>query len=136
MMPTYAGVDQRMQRAAADMYRRLLPGWEVQGLDCTQLIRMGGAIHCVTLNLPEANPAKNRRPQANQQPAPISPRFPAVDQEPIDRTEQDDAAFMFGSEHSSDPIAYQARPFEADELNRPRLDFERRQRLLFPETRQ
>jgi hypothetical protein len=32
---------------------------------------------------------------------------------------------------------YQARPFAADEFNhRPRLEFEQRQRLLFPESRQ
>ncbi len=81
MMPTYDGVDPRMQRSAAETYRRLLPGWDVHGIDCTKLIQLGGAVHCVTLNLPDLNPANARKIVPTRQPisrgieqSPIQPR--------------------------------------------------------------
>lgn len=74
MMPIYRGVEAEMERAAADVYRRLLPGWSVEGIDCTKLIRMGGAVHCVTLNLPDLSGKQNRRAIPFQQ----APRFLGV----------------------------------------------------------
>ena len=110
IMPTYAGVDFEMERAAADVYRRLLPDWDVQGIDCTRLIRMGGAIHCVTLNLPELNPARNRKTPARR-PVPIT--------RPTRRETRVVDPFMFGSEHSANPAMRVARPFAADDFETP-----------------
>ena len=88
MMPTYQGVDPRMQRDAAEVYRRLLPGWQVRGIDCTKLIRLGGAVHCVTLNLPELKPAGR---QDQRQPEQVDQRQPA--EPPFVYTEEFDLEF-------------------------------------------
>lgn len=90
MMPVYQGVDAEMEREAAETYRRLLPGWTVRGIDCTKLIRLGGAVHCVTLNLPHLKPVagKNVRP----------PRGSARS---FSRTDDDEPPMMFTPEEVS-----------------------------------
>ena len=52
IVPTYAGVDERVEREALDTYRRLLPGREVLTVEATSLAKTGGALRCVTLNIP------------------------------------------------------------------------------------
>ena len=52
IVPTYAGVDDRVERRALDTYRRLLPGREVLTVDATSLAAAGGSLRCVTLNIP------------------------------------------------------------------------------------
>lgn len=52
VVPTYAGVDDRIEREALDTYRRLLPGRDVVTVEATSLARTGGALRCVTLNIP------------------------------------------------------------------------------------
>jgi agmatine/peptidylarginine deiminase len=52
VVPTYAGVDERIEREALDTYRRLLPGREIVTVEVTSLARSGGALRCVTLNIP------------------------------------------------------------------------------------
>jgi agmatine/peptidylarginine deiminase len=104
MMPTYAGVDPNLQRDAAETYRRLLPGWEIQGIDCTKLIRLGGAVHCVTLNLPAIQKSKSQTRPARPQiqlptPAPV-----------IEEREKSPTMFM----PEDAPTQHPARPFEAD----------------------
>jgi hypothetical protein len=99
MMPTYAGVDPELQRTAAETYRRLLPNWEIEGIDCTKLIHLGGAVHCVTLNLPDLKRPDNRPVRANHPPS------QSVRTNPVMPT-------MFMSEDNPSP--FHARPFEAD----------------------
>ena len=41
-----------MDRLMEDTYRRLLPGREIVTVDATSLARTGGALRCVTLNIP------------------------------------------------------------------------------------
>ena len=53
VVPTYAGVDERVEREALDTYRRLLPGREILTVEATSLARTGGALRCVTLNVPD-----------------------------------------------------------------------------------
>ena len=53
IVPTYAGVDERIEREALDTYRRLLPGRQVITVESTSLARTGGALRCVTLNVPD-----------------------------------------------------------------------------------
>lgn len=45
LVPQY-GTD--MDARALEIYRTALPGAEVIGFDCTQIIRLNGAIHCIT----------------------------------------------------------------------------------------
>lgn len=52
LVPYYIHQDDRWQQAA-DTYARLLPGWKILGVDCTDVIGMGGALHCLTLNIPD-----------------------------------------------------------------------------------
>jgi hypothetical protein len=52
VVPTYAGVDERIEREALDTYRRLLPGRDIVTVEATSLARTGGALRCVTLNIP------------------------------------------------------------------------------------
>ncbi len=99
-----------MQREAAATFRRLLPGWDVRGIDCTQLIRMGGAVHCVTLNLPDLKPPQNRRPlNVVQQQQPLLP----VRANPSG--EQDDSPIMFRTENTIGRAVPPAHPFTKDE---------------------
>lgn len=52
VVPIYAGVDERIEREALDTYRRLLPGRQIVTVEATSLARTGGALRCVTLNIP------------------------------------------------------------------------------------
>lgn len=52
VMPSYAGVDPALEREAVETYRRLLPGREVVTVEVTSLARTGGALRCVSLNVP------------------------------------------------------------------------------------
>jgi agmatine/peptidylarginine deiminase len=57
VVPVYAGVDPRVEREALDTYRRLLPGREILTVEATSLARTGGALRCVTLNVPHLGQA-------------------------------------------------------------------------------
>ncbi len=37
---------------AVAIYRRLLPGWRIAGVDCSTIIKSGGALHCLTMTIP------------------------------------------------------------------------------------
>lgn len=52
LVPTYPDVQDPGQAAAFQLYRRLLPGWDIVGIDCNHLIRLEGALRCLTMNLP------------------------------------------------------------------------------------
>ncbi|MGH7200700.1 MAG: agmatine deiminase family protein [Planctomycetaceae bacterium] len=51
LVPVYPGVDPIGQNNALAVYRRLMPGWTVIGVDCRDVIKLGGAVHCLTRNL-------------------------------------------------------------------------------------
>jgi agmatine deiminase len=50
LVPTY-GIDPSIESSALDTYKRLLPEWNIVGIDCGALIIGEGAAHCVTLNM-------------------------------------------------------------------------------------
>ena len=52
-VPTYEGVDRKAQQAALDLYARLMPDWKVVGINADTSIRLGGALRCICLNLPQ-----------------------------------------------------------------------------------
>lgn len=58
LMPTYVGVDRAGREKAMEIFARLLPGWQVVGIDCTALIRGGGALRCVSATVPLDCPAR------------------------------------------------------------------------------
>jgi agmatine/peptidylarginine deiminase len=51
LVPAYPAVDDAGQSAALKIYRRLLPHWHVVAVDVARLAKLGGAMHCVTMNL-------------------------------------------------------------------------------------
>jgi agmatine deiminase len=59
LLPYYYEKDTTWQRARA-VYSRLLPDWKIVGIDCTDVIESGGALHCLTLNLPEPRVVTDR----------------------------------------------------------------------------
>jgi agmatine/peptidylarginine deiminase len=52
LTPSYGNSDPYGQRAAAEVYQRLLPAWRVTAIDVSGLITNGGALHCISMNAP------------------------------------------------------------------------------------
>jgi len=52
LVPIYPDFSPALDRQALELYGRLLPEWEIVGIDSGSLIRREGALHCVTMNLP------------------------------------------------------------------------------------
>ena len=78
-VPVYAGVDPQIEREALDLYRRLLPGRRIVTVECTSLARTGGALRCVSLNVPDlggpvsfVDDTGNARSDALRDPASLS----------------------------------------------------------------
>lgn len=47
--------------AAVAVYRRVLPGWRIAGVDCSTIIRSGGAVHCLTATIPAHRALTDRK---------------------------------------------------------------------------
>src|SRR2546421_420035 len=67
IMPTY-GSDLEAQKEAMDTYSRLLPDWEVVGVDATSVIKQRGSLRCLSINIPWLEhffpaPSEFKRPQ-------------------------------------------------------------------------
>jgi len=52
IMPTYGAAEQEKEKIAADTFARLLPGWEVIGIEATSIIKQRGSLRCVSINIP------------------------------------------------------------------------------------
>jgi agmatine/peptidylarginine deiminase len=52
LVPIYPGVDPDGERVALDTFARLLPRWDVVGIDASALIECDGALHCISMNVP------------------------------------------------------------------------------------
>jgi len=48
LVPTY---NHALDSAALQIYQDLLPGYEIEGINCNQIIGWEGAIHCITMQL-------------------------------------------------------------------------------------
>lgn len=64
LVPQYGTRDPDGLALALDLYRRCLPGWRIETVDATKVIEMGGALHCMTLNLAEVRPVPALRAAA------------------------------------------------------------------------
>jgi len=51
LVPTYPATDDEGAMQAVATYQKLLPTWRVQPIDAEALATLGGALHCVTMNL-------------------------------------------------------------------------------------
>ena len=52
LVPTFSDVDPALQEEALGLYARLLPGWEVVGINADRLAESEGLLHCISLNVP------------------------------------------------------------------------------------
>lgn len=73
LVPTFEDVDPGMERQALDTFARLLKGWEVIPVECTSLIRKGGALRCVSMNIPDLGRPLKFQGQPIQEPDPSPP---------------------------------------------------------------
>ncbi|MBI1311644.1 hypothetical protein GC176_10145 [bacterium] len=46
---------------AVTVFRRILPGWRIAGVDCSTIIRSGGALHCLTTTIPADSSLNEKR---------------------------------------------------------------------------
>jgi len=51
LAPIYPDKDPDGSRAALAAYRRVMPRWQVEPVDAEALAELGGALHCVTMNM-------------------------------------------------------------------------------------
>lgn len=53
LVPQYPDMDPQLDARALELYRRLLPDWEVVGIDVSRMIVKRGALHCVCIQMPK-----------------------------------------------------------------------------------
>ncbi|MBU6300278.1 MAG: agmatine deiminase family protein [Verrucomicrobia bacterium] len=51
LVPLYPGIDDHLDRRALSIYRELMPGREVVGVDIMEMSTLGGGLHCMTCNV-------------------------------------------------------------------------------------
>ncbi|MCK9996169.1 MAG: agmatine deiminase family protein [Candidatus Krumholzibacteria bacterium] len=56
LVPVYPDYCPDLDKVALATYRRLLPDMRVVGIDCSRLIKMNGALRCITMNVPSDKP--------------------------------------------------------------------------------
>ncbi|WP_145218807.1 agmatine deiminase family protein [Planctomycetes bacterium TBK1r] len=50
LVPSYAG-HESLESEVRDTYQQLLPNWDIVFIDCSRIIELDGALHCLTANL-------------------------------------------------------------------------------------
>ncbi|MDF1738436.1 MAG: agmatine deiminase family protein [Verrucomicrobiales bacterium] len=53
IVPTYPNINPRLDQEVLARFAALLPDWHVVGLDCEEISKKGGSLHCMTMNLPQ-----------------------------------------------------------------------------------
>jgi agmatine/peptidylarginine deiminase len=56
LVPSYPEASPELEREAFEVFRRLLPGWRVVGIECPKHIIRQGALHCAAANLYRVRP--------------------------------------------------------------------------------
>ncbi len=51
-VPAYTGIDRALQADALDIFARLLPGWRVVAIPSDSMIPLGGALRCISMQVP------------------------------------------------------------------------------------
>lgn len=75
LLPVYPRWAPEVEAAAEETYRRLLPDWTVAKVNAVPILRTGGSIHCVTMNLPRVG-------QWGQNPEDSPPQLPGAERRP------------------------------------------------------
>ena len=53
LVPQWPNASSQLEATAFETYRRILPNWEVIGIDCHQLGLRQGGLHCATMHVPQ-----------------------------------------------------------------------------------
>jgi len=85
MMPTYGNVNEEHRDQALNIYSKLLPGWEIVGIDADDLILLEGALHCMSMNLGPLN----RLPEFPRPQTHSTDRIEFFDETPIAITQEE-----------------------------------------------
>lgn len=51
LFPTYGAAHRGTEEAAVAVFQKLLPGWIIERIDCSEVIDGNGALHCLTMNI-------------------------------------------------------------------------------------
>ena len=51
-MPSFSDVDPAIEDRAEQVYRSVLPNWEVKRINCDKLVKLHGQLHCISYNIP------------------------------------------------------------------------------------
>lgn len=57
LFPHFSKLDPNVEARALDVYRKLLPGWEIISIEATPLIKYEGSLHCLTASF-HSEPAR------------------------------------------------------------------------------
>lgn len=52
IVPSYPGLDPKQSAYVRDMYVEWMPDWEVASVNCDDVSKKGGSLHCLTMNVP------------------------------------------------------------------------------------
>jgi agmatine/peptidylarginine deiminase len=52
LVPQYPDYCPDLDARALEVYRKLLPDWQVVGIDASSIIQKRGSLHCISLNVP------------------------------------------------------------------------------------
>jgi agmatine/peptidylarginine deiminase len=78
LLPVYPHVDPVGERQTYEIFHRLLPGWKVVGIDATEVIQFGGALHCISQQVPVDEQQLYGAAMINTAPANHAPKFHQV----------------------------------------------------------
>ena len=60
LMPSFSDVDPSLEQRAVQVYQSVLPpGWIVKKINCDNLVKLHGQLHCISYNLPKFLPIDN-----------------------------------------------------------------------------
>ena len=60
LMPSFSDVDPSIEQRAVQVYQSVLPpGWIVKKINCDNLVKLHGQLHCISYNLPKFLPIKD-----------------------------------------------------------------------------
>ena len=52
LVPQYSDVDPKLNSQALAIYAKHLPNWKIVGIECLEIAEKGGALHCISCNIP------------------------------------------------------------------------------------
>jgi len=76
LLPSYRDVPRDTEQVVVELYRKLLPDWRIERIDCTDVIEDEGALHCLAINIPRCMPWPDWPPGSDRRAPPGVARIP------------------------------------------------------------